>query len=80
VEFEMDDEEWVARVAGRGAYGTGGRGRARLLAVHFIRAADPERPVREALIPAGVFSALRASELRELYKRATPIELDRDGS
>lgn len=76
--FEMDGEEWRARVAGAGSYGTGDRGSARLSAVHFCREDEPETPVREALVPADDFPHLRPEELRTLYERATPIELDRD--
>lgn len=75
-EFEANGEEWVARVAGRGAYGTGRRGKAVLVAVHFHRAAEPETPLREALIPAASFPVLRPEELASLLERATPIELD----
>lgn len=76
--FEGPDETWTARTAGAGAYGTGVRGRARLVAVHFFRESDPDTPVREALVPAGVFPHLRPDELRTLLERATPIELDRE--
>ena len=72
--FRIDDEEWVVRPAGEGLYGTGRTGTARLLAIHFYRSADPETPVREALVPAGVFPDLRPEELRELFERATPIQ------
>lgn len=75
--FERDGVEWVVRSAGAGSYGTGTLGTSRLVAVHFFRADDPDVPVREALVPAGVFPHLHAQELRELYDRATPIELDR---
>ena len=75
---EIDGEEWRVRVAGAGSYGTGDRGSARLVAVHFHREAEPETPVREALVPAGRFPHLRPEELRTLFERATPIELDRD--
>lgn len=74
--FEMEGEEWMARSAGTGAYGTGGHGVARLLAVHFYRASDPDHPVREALLAAGLFAGLCPDELRTLYQRATPIDLD----
>ena len=77
-EFEHEQEPWLAQVAGAGAYGTGRNGRARLVAVHFFREADPETPIREALVPAGRFPHLRPEELRSLFQRATPIELDRD--
>lgn len=76
--FEQDDETWTVRTAGAGAYGTGARGQARLVAVHFFRESDPDTPVREALVPAGVFPHLRPDEIRTLFERATPIELDRD--
>jgi hypothetical protein len=73
--FELDGEEWLARRAGEGAYGTGGLGTARLYAIHFARADAPSRPEREALLPAADFAGLRPEELRALYERATPIEL-----
>lgn len=76
--FERNHEEWVVRAAGAGAYGTGPRGRARLVAVHFYRAEAPDEPVREALVGAGRFPHLRPEELRTLFDRATPIEVDRD--
>ncbi len=74
--FDLDGEEWLARTAGAGSYGTGGHGAARLLAVHFYRASAPDRPVREALLPAGRFADLWPDELRTLFRRATPIDLD----
>ncbi len=75
-EFEMDGETWTARPAGAGAYGTGRMGSARLLAIHFVRTRQPERPVREALLPAGEFPTLREPELRTLFHRATVIDLE----
>lgn len=75
--FDADDVAWVARSAGAGAYGTGRLGTARLVAVHFYRRDDPDTPVREALVPAGAFPHLGPSDLRELFDRATPIDLDR---
>lgn len=74
--FDLDGEAWTVRTAGAGSYGTGGVGAARLLAVHFYRAADPERPVREALVPAARFVDLWPDELRTLFRRATPIQWD----
>ena len=76
-EFDREDGPWLARKAGSGAYGTGRLGTARLVAVHFCRGEDPGTPVREALIPAGAFADLAAEELRDLFDRATPVELDR---
>lgn len=75
--FDNDEGTWIVRGAGAGAYGTGPTGTARLVAVHFFRADAPGTPVREALVPAGVFPHLAPEELRDLYDRATPIELDR---
>lgn len=75
--FEHESEVWVARRAGEGSYGTGPRGAARLVAVHFFRESEPDRPVREALLAAGAFDGLRPEELRTMLEAATPIELDR---
>jgi hypothetical protein len=75
--FEVADETWLARPAGVGLYGTGRLGSARLVAVHFFRVSEPERPVREALVPASDFRRLEPAELRVVFERATPIELER---
>jgi hypothetical protein len=75
--FRMGDETWLARPAGEGLYGTGRLGSARLAAVHFFRASEPERPVREALVSASAFRRLEGTELRALYEHATPIEVER---
>lgn len=72
--FEMEGAAWAVRATGAGSYGTGGLGAARLLAVHFFREEEPDVPVREALIPAGVFPGLADEELRALFERATPID------
>ncbi|NIP77858.1 MAG: hypothetical protein GWM90_01100 [Gemmatimonadetes bacterium] len=42
--------------------------------MHFYREAEPDVPVREALVPAGAFPHLGPEELRVLFERATPIE------
>jgi hypothetical protein len=76
--FELDGESWAVREAGSGSYGTGPRGTARLVALHFYRPSAPDRPVRELLIAAGLVAGLGADELATLFRRATPIELDRD--
>jgi hypothetical protein len=75
--FQMGDETWLARPAGEGLYGTGRLGSARLAAIHFFRASEPERPVSEALVSASAFRQLDGTELRALYERATPIEVER---
>jgi hypothetical protein len=74
--FEADGVVWTVRPSGAGLYGTGDLGTARLLAVHFYREDAPDRPQREALIAASRFAGLGPDELRELYDRATPIELE----
>lgn len=74
--FEAGGVTWHVRTAGAAAYGTGTKGTARVLAVHFFREEDPERPVREALVPAGVFPHLVAEELRALFDQAIPIDLE----
>jgi hypothetical protein len=75
--FEVAGETWLARAAGVGLYGTGRLGSARLVAVHFFRASEPEEPVREALVPASDFRRLEPAELRVVFERATPIEMER---
>lgn len=69
----MGSERWIARVAGVGAGGTGKVGMAYLVAVHFYRAEEPERPVREALLPRGSFEGLFDGELVALYARGVDI-------
>lgn len=77
--FERDGEAWVVRTAGAGMYGTGRKGTARLMALHFCREAEADTPVREALVPAAVVPHLRADELRVLFERATPIDATEAG-
>lgn len=78
--FRHGEEEWLACVAGESAYGTGERGAAYLVAVHFFRASDDATPLKEALIPAARFSGLAEPELRELLNEAVTIDLDREPS
>ena len=75
--FDLDGEEWLVRPSGAGSYGTGRLGAARLLALHFYRADAPDRPVREALVPQAQFLTLRDVELGALFRKATPIDLER---
>ncbi|HKJ93637.1 MAG TPA: hypothetical protein VJ957_10725 [Longimicrobiales bacterium] len=76
--FRHGDEAWLARVAGESAYGTGGRGTAYLVAVHFFRADDDATPLKEALIPAALFRGLAEPELGSLLESAVAIDLDRE--
>ena len=71
--FSGDGEAWVARLAGKGACGTGSYGLGLVEAVHFFRAAEPARPVREALLARGRFPALYGAEVEALWRAATPI-------
>lgn len=72
--FDAEGVAWIARSAGAGSYGTGRTGAARLVAVHFYRAAEPGTPVREALVAAAAFPHMLPEELCVLLDRATPIE------
>ncbi len=76
--FRHGDGEWLARIAGEGAYGSGRTGRAYVVAVHFCPADNDEDPVREVLIPAARFDGLDETELQDLFERASPIERNGD--
>lgn len=71
--FEIDGRRWIARLAGRGALGTGACGLGLVEAVHFFDAEIPDRPLFEALLAAGRFLHLFDRELAELLAKATPI-------
>jgi len=73
--FEHRGARWIARLAGRGACGTGSYGLALVEAVHFYDAGHPERPLREALVARGRFESLYDAELGVLLESATPIVL-----
>ena len=71
--FTHAGRAWIARLAGKGAAGTGSYGLGLVEAVHFYDAAEPARPVSEALLAHGRFPTLYDSELGMLMERATPI-------
>lgn len=73
VRFEADGEVWLARIAGKGAGGTGATGLGLVEAVHFMREAEPDTPAREALIERGRFADLFESELIELWRESRAI-------
>lgn len=73
-EFECDGVVWLARLAGKGACGTGSYGLGLVEAIHFAIRETPDLPLREALLPRGRFEMLHDSELIELLAAATPIE------
>lgn len=71
--FAHEGVEWLARVVGEAAVGTGGLAPATMEAIGFCRAAAPDVPVREALLPCGRFAALFDEELCELLRTAPPV-------
>lgn len=77
-QFVAEDRSWIARIAGKGACGTGSYGLGLVDAVHFCDAAEPAVPLREALLAHGRFETLFDDELVALLARATPI-VTRDG-
>lgn len=72
-QFEHEGRSWIARPAGKGACGTGSYGLGLVEAVHFFDAAEPARPLREALVARGGFDGLFDSELVRLLATACPI-------
>lgn len=72
--FAAEGVVWQARLAGKGAWGTGSYGLGLVEAIHFALAASPTVPLREALVPSGRFEYLFDSELVDLLAGATPIE------
>ena len=73
-QFEHEGRKWIARMAGKGAFGTGSYGLGLVEAIHFCTADEPDVPLREALIARGVFESLYDAELTGLLKTARPIE------
>jgi len=71
--FTVDGQEWIARIVGEGAVGTGSGPAAFLVAVRFYPADQPETPAREILIPRGRFDSLYDDELRVLFHSARPL-------
>jgi hypothetical protein len=75
-EFTVDGEEWLARIVGEGAGGTGPGAVAYLVAIRFYPAGKPGEAAREALLPRGRFEMLYEEELIELFRTARPIPRD----
>ncbi|HEX6135127.1 MAG TPA: hypothetical protein VFZ24_14255 [Longimicrobiales bacterium] len=73
--FTHDGRTWIARLGGKSAYGTGSYGLAMVEAIHFFDAAEPDRPLREALLAHGAFDALFDAELVRLLETSRPIEI-----
>jgi hypothetical protein len=73
--FEAEGGQWIARLAGKSAGGTGPYGLAMVQAIHFFRADRANVPVREALAERGRFDGMFDEELRTMLARATPIRI-----
>jgi len=71
--FTHEGRSWLARLSGKGACGTGSYGLALVEAVHFFDPAEPDRPLREALMPCCDFEALFEAELIRLLAQSRPI-------
>jgi hypothetical protein len=76
--LEIKGREWLVRVVGELAGGTGARGVAYLTVVQFHPAPNGEREgrgaaPREALLPRGKFEFLYDEELIQLFHAARPI-------
>ena len=67
--FIADGAEWLARTAGRGTGGTGRVAPARVHAIHFSKAAEPEVIAAEVLVPRAQLDDLYDEELAELLAR-----------
>lgn len=68
--FPAQGSDWIATHAGRGAGGTGRIAHARLEAIRFARAAEPEQIVAEVLAPHARLDDLYDDELAALLAQA----------
>jgi hypothetical protein len=71
--FTHEGREWLVRLSGKGACGTGSYGLGLVEAVHFADPAEPARPLREALLALGRFESLYDAELVRLLATSRPI-------
>jgi hypothetical protein len=70
--ISIDGEEWIARLAGGGAAGSGAFGLAMIESIEFATVVAPGATVREALVQRGCFAMLHDSELVSLFHAAPP--------
>jgi hypothetical protein len=77
--FDVDGREWLAKVSGKGATGTGRAGLGMVLTVHFYEAAVPATPRFESLIAGRRLDTLFDAELRDLLRGAREIVIPDDG-
>ena len=78
--FMFDGALWIARVAGKGAGGTGSYGLGMIDAVHFYSADDPETPRFEALVARGRFEFMYDEELIKLRAQGVAIPARGEGA
>ena len=74
--FQAGEEEWAVRVSGRTASGRGTDPRVPLVLLFFASGAEPDRPIREILVPGRGLEELTDQELIVLLGRARPYRTD----
>ncbi|MBI4521253.1 MAG: hypothetical protein HY701_10475 [Gemmatimonadetes bacterium] len=72
--FRIDGQAWTARVAGRAVGGTGCSPPARLMAIDFFRAENPDQPVSRAVLQGRDLDALFDEEIVALFTHAAAVE------
>lgn len=72
--FLMDGEVWIARQVGEARVGSSALGAAAIVTIRFYHAAEPDRPLKEALLPRGRFELLYDEELRALFHAARRLD------
>ena len=76
--FQAGEEEWAVRESGRTASGRGTDPRVPLVLLFFASGDEPDRPIREILIPEQELEELTDQELIVLLERARPYRTDQD--
>ena len=76
--FQAGGEEWVVSESGRTVSGRGTDPRVLLVLLFFAAGTDPDRPIREILIPERGLEELTDQELIVLLGRARPYRTDQD--
>ena len=76
--FQAGEEEWAVRESGRTAAGRGTDSRVPLVLLFFASGDEPDRPIREILIPEQGLEELTNEELIVLLERARPYRTDQD--
>ena len=71
--FTCDGATWLVWVSGNGAYGTGPYGLGAVIALHFAREAEPDKPVCEALIEGRELDGLFDDELITIFRGARAV-------